>query len=177
MWAKDVGCSTFSSSFRLTGSQMWWQELQQYFWILRPSHVEEGAWSFMIMELPTSLWCLHRLLHEKEITTVIWGSLCGRSRTYLLLRSPHLRDEKKPHAWRVQGKGVAERGNLIGKNCEVNPKENQMVLKGKTARRGWCDVKWSRQGTSEHAWLCHKIGAHPWVIELRSSVSVSVKWD
>lgn len=48
---------------------------------------------------------------------------------------------KGARTWRAQGKGVAGRGNLTGSTCQVNPKENQMVPKGKAARRGWCEVK------------------------------------
>lgn len=118
---------------------MWWQEPQQYFWILRPNHAEEGAWSFLIVQLPTSLWCLHRLLNEREIATVIWGSLCGRSGTYLLLRSPHLRDEKEHVHEEHRGRVLQE--EETSQAAPVKSKENQMVPKGKAARRGWCEVK------------------------------------
>lgn len=176
MWAKEVGCSTLSSSFWLTGSQMWWQEPQQYFWILRPNHAEEGAWSFMIVELPTSLWCLHGLLHERETATVIWGSLCGRSGTYLLVRSPHLRDEKEHVHEECRGRVLQEEETSQAGPVKWTQKKIKWCLREKQQEEG--DVKWSRQGTAEHVWLCHEIGAHPWVIEaLTSSVSISVKWD
>lgn len=40
-------------------------------------------------------------------------------------------------------KSAASRGNVVGKNSEMNPKENQAGLKGKKQEK--CGVKWSRQ--------------------------------
>ena len=73
-------------------------------------------------------------------------------------------------------KSVVLHGNLIGKNFEVNLKENEGDLQAKGKKRvAWSEV---RQGMAEHEWLCNEIGVHPWIIlPLRFSVSISVRWE